>query len=146
MNFEDVKANRQKWIDFLREEGRVKAVNILDNGNEKRCCLGHACFVLGVTRHVERMSNGVAAVYYGKQWNRVRAPDELVELLGLNDNLGRFKDGALTHASRERFSLADINDSTHATPKEIADFIEANYDQVFMDEETYNERYSNDIG
>lgn len=36
MKFKEVKANRQKWIDFLRKKGRKKATGKLDRGDGKR--------------------------------------------------------------------------------------------------------------
>ena len=44
--------NRKKWLDYLREPGRQKTRSKLEDyaNNEARCCLGHACKVLGAVR------------------------------------------------------------------------------------------------
>lgn len=134
ISYEQVKANRKKWIDFLREDGRKKAKGVLDRGNEERCCLGHACYVLGVLRRVE--DEGVT---YGEAGTTSLAPDELLELLGLRNDVGAFK----PEIDEGIVSLAALNDYTNYTPKEIGDFIEKHYDAVFMNEEEYERHYGN---
>jgi hypothetical protein len=145
LNFEEVKANRRKWIDFLREDGRKKAVDALDVGNEERCCLGHACFVLGVEQHVSVSQENSNGIFYGKGWNCGAAPAELIELVGLRSSGGSF--APFTFAVEMNLqslmitSLAELNDKTNYTPKEIGDFIESHYDYVFLNEEEYMEKY-----
>lgn len=145
MRFKEVKANRQKWIDFLREDGRKKSIGYLDRGNGKRSCLGHACYVLDVPKAV--INEGFA---YGAREEELRAPGELVKMLGLRDKHGLFQDkikvkSGLHDFSKEVYTLTGLNDHTSYTPKMIADFIEEHYDSVFLSKREYKERYGTNV-
>lgn len=144
LTFEEVKANRQIWLAFLRKKGRKKATQILDAGDGKRCCLGHACFALNIERRAY-----ATFIVYGASDEPSLAPFEVRRKLGIRSSAGdlekmvditndkRRKNGDL----REVRSLAKLNDETSFTPKMIADFIEEQYDNVFLSEEEYKERY-----
>ena len=51
---EQVDENRQKWLAVLRAPESSKAVGVLESRTDEnsRCCLGHACHALGITRTV----------------------------------------------------------------------------------------------
>lgn len=141
-NFEEVKASRQKWIEFLRKKGRKKSFGYLDQGNGERCCLGHACYVLGVEK--VDIDEGFA---YGAREEELRAPGELLKLLGLRGSYGELSERVMitSHYTddgpRWIGSLAVLNDQTAYSPKMIGDFIEEHYDSVFLNEHEYRERY-----
>lgn len=135
----EVLENRRKWIEYLRAPGRKK----FDGGwladpedGESRCCLGHACVVLGIPgEYVEtiglwRFNSGAAT-----------APYEVNKLLGLHSSNGGLKFGGF--GSLDRFavengftytkpqykgqlnSLASLNDATDITPAAIGDYLES---------------------
>lgn len=93
LSFEEVESNRKKWIDFLREDGRKKAVSALDAGNEERCCLGHGAYVIGVERHrdcgVNEEYSGLFA--YGANCEISEAPEELIRKVGILDSVGSLR-------------------------------------------------------
>lgn len=122
----EILAARQKWIDFLLIKGRRKATGILDEGDGHRCCLGHACYVLGLPRK-PRESRGFS---YDNGESEL-APPMLIESLGLWDaeggtqsiehkiTLARFEDSL--HDSYP--TLAQINDETDASPRQIGEYL-----------------------
>lgn len=120
----EVRANRQKWIDFLNVKGRKKAKSSLDIGDGARCCLGHACYVLGT----EKVREEDGSYTYDGRYDY--APDSVVRMLGLWDETGAigcgdqllkvYKDDLQNHCS-----LAEINDNTSAGPNRIGKYLES---------------------
>lgn len=86
-NFMEVMVNRRNWIDFLKAPERKKAIMRLDAGNEQRCCLGHACHVLG-----EEMFELNIGYSYGDILNNSHAPESVMKALGLKTRVGGFGD------------------------------------------------------
>lgn len=84
---EQIRENRMKWINFLMTKGRKKTKGTLDKGDGKRCCLGHACFILGITKRISTTSN---KIYYGGE--EAFAPSDLVDKVGLWTNDGSTDD------------------------------------------------------
>lgn len=135
---EEIMANRRTWIDFLKEPERQKGFGRLEHvsNSEQRCCLGHACFILGAERslrHEDDMTGNV--VTYNSQ---SLYPDEKIwKALGLKDHSGRIfgpvanlKEASVTFTSSKGLTynfdrLADLNDDTRITPQEIGEFLES---------------------
>lgn len=130
--------NRYKWAHFLMEPERKKAVGGLESmvDLEARCCLGHACAMLGVER-----SNDMSSIRYGHEQTATVAPQEVIDALGLHGASGGFKkiikeadlgfrlSGTATEGNVcGIISLASLNDRTTATPQQIGKFILDNID------------------
>lgn len=105
----EIRANRQRWIDFLMAPEREKARGSLEYADfpEQRCCLGHACAVLGA----ERIAAPGVVEYEGED---AYAPESIVDALGLWDKHGSVRMGteqlSFEPNPRGYNSLADIND------------------------------------
>lgn len=148
----EVATARQQWLNYLKEPGRKKAqqrlVSYVDY--EARCCLGHACEVLGAefTSFDEnsegwddgfRSSDRVNGYKFGKEGvAETRLTPEIAEKLDL-DATGGFREPVklelsdddtiqFEHDVQTSFtihSMASLNDETHFTPYQIAVIIEA---------------------
>jgi len=124
--------NRKKVVEYLQKPSRRKAVGSLDRGDGKRCCLGHMCAVLGVKRVVEG-----SVIYYGEDLEHEYAPDEVIEALGLWDNLGGKLDEPYTRLDTTILQpkydeeeqpitcLAEANDQLHISPQRIGRYLES---------------------
>ena len=113
MKRSEILANREKWVNFLLVKGRKKAIAALDIGEGHRCCLGHACYILGVAKQKVKDSQHYT---YGESFESGFAPSELLSLVGLWDTQGSTEkfyesfesSGVMSHFN----SLADANDSS----------------------------------
>lgn len=147
-------ANRQTWIDFLMKPGRKKAKGFLDIGNGNRCCLGHACIALNIKKVKEAANFDEAKFSFGRQEDTQAAPKELIYLLGLHAEMGEWEvpadesfwdieeDNSIFEnyfakisklklskkkidLLRECNSLADLNDETDFTPRQIGIYLQS---------------------
>lgn len=119
---------RMAWIKFLMTKGRKKAVERLDVGGGARCCLGHACYILGIKGRPILNIPGDVVYGFTYEGNEKAVPQSLVEKLGLWADLGESGDGAflgefLTQTGNQCNSLALINDETDATPYQIGKYL-----------------------
>lgn len=140
----EILANRKQWVNYLTEKRLYKHIGELQKLNGVSCCcLGHGCNLFKIPK--KQIGTELA---FGVDNNIIYAPDELINLVGLHDTLGKFKDyksfyfdkhtrtfhnSDSTGNRQEFFSLAGLNDDTDATPKEIGMFIKAhiNDDLIF---------------
>lgn len=139
--FEDVLKNRRIWIDFLKAPEQTKAFSMLESANGGRCCLGHACYILGERRIVKEDRNGNLGISFGVPSNKTLATDRVMRMLGLRSRSGRWpytmnihrEDGELlvneVHCDDSAMpynSLAALNDCINldATPQEIGAYLE----------------------
>lgn len=107
----EVLANRLKWIDFLEVKSRRKTTGWLDDGNGKRCCLGHACYVLGIEK-TKNEHDGGRFRYAGET---AEAPQELIDMVGLWSTLGSAEANAFLKIRDEEYeSLAAANDGNNS--------------------------------
>lgn len=147
---DEIEANRLKWVKFLDDSKRKKVTGILESAEDRgaRCCLGHGAYCLGLKRkvHVDKTFDGHVfgkTVYFGEEGDQdsEMAPNELVEKLGLWANDGDLPSARVVYDNEkgrvcsimddnEKWddvpsydSLADLNDSTDATPKQIAKYL-----------------------
>jgi hypothetical protein len=109
--------NRRKWIDYLKQPDTKKTQGFLvaEDNHEARCCLGHACHVLGTeydadTRHYED------SFHY--------PPDSVVEALGLWNHSGGREDELDLDLPSGYGSLSRWNDESNVTPQQIAAYLE----------------------
>ena len=114
---------RQKWLDFLRGEGRRKAKGLLEKiaGYDKenpRCCLGHACVALGM----KGVKDNTNMIYDGSS---ALLPLSAQIQLGISSD-GSFKE-CVSVGSATYSSLSTINDCTDLSPADIADVIEEQF-------------------
>ena len=137
---EEVRQNRIKWANFLLNKKRKKATGVLDQGDGARCCLGHGAYCLS---EIKKRKNNDGLWFYGEEMADSVAPKEMVEMLGLWS-----PDGEIRHSSYhfilknlietvdindEDFDfgvttydcLAELNDSSGATPQQIGEFLMA---------------------
>ena len=128
---EEVKLNRQKWLETLRDPKSKKKVGILeDHCNENaRCCLGHACHALGAKKytaeHLGDDGEVEPVITYGGEWTIL--PEAIAEKLCITCN-GEFKDPIRIEGFKGGFdNLTDVNDDTKLTSVEIADVIEEQF-------------------
>ena len=110
---------RKKWLDFLRQPGRKKAKEVLEqySDNEARCCLGHACHYFGVDRVVK---HEVHSVLYCN--NGSCLPDSLQWDLDMTEG-GDFWE-AIDVGDEIIADCIGLNDETDLSMSEIADIIE----------------------
>lgn len=133
----EILENRKKWADYLIEKRLYKVQGWLQkHKGTSCCCLGHACNVFKIPRKV--FGN---VYYFGEDEKSAFAPEKLIELLRLYDCRGSFYIGKgfffdeqtrtfhkcqNKKKNRKYFNaLVDLNDYTHATPREIGMFIKA---------------------
>ena len=108
---------RLRWIDHLLKPDTKKFVGSLENiSNEKeRCCLGHACNVLGAEREVL-----CARVTYDGSLTHL--PRTIKHKLDMHNNLG----GNVIRKpllNLPHYSLSVMNDRTKATPQDIGKYL-----------------------
>jgi hypothetical protein len=122
----DILAARRKWIDFLKLPTTKKAQGeLVDSADlDARCCLGHACHVLGATADHDRYLNEDGERHYHYP------PREIVDQLGLWNNAGggeTFDGGQHKPSlSNGQVSLAYWNDRADepVTQAEIGEWLE----------------------
>ena len=118
MNRDQILENRRKWIDYLKQPTTKKGVDRLSNSRntEERCCLGHACHVIGIP--YDRENNT-----FDSCWSY--PPESLVEALGLWDRAGSCSSWQTYFLPGGKFrSLATWNDDSDVTPQEIGAYLE----------------------
>lgn len=129
-----VNEERQKWINYLRSDDIGKMVNKLEHKyeNNRRCCLGHACHVLGLSRRIASTHNRLLVSYK----SNTRAKDSSVDNLPVEaqlklnlDRRGQFKQCIMITkdvygTDRHICNLQQLNDKTDLTLSQIADIIE----------------------
>ena len=128
---EQIDEYRAKWLAQLRSPEAKKTCSKLEDPEKPnhRCCLGHACYVLGLTRTVEEIQDDIFnydAVYYDNGYSYL--PISACEMLDINPD-GDFKEVINVTMNQKQFckNLAELNDDTELQPAEIADIIEENF-------------------
>lgn len=117
---DEVLAYRVKWIDFLLNPKRKKAVEVLDEGKGHRCCLGHACYALGLHKTKDGSNSG----FFKYNDELEVAPQQLVEMLGLYDTNGGIKPfSSISYSGGNYSSLASWNDDSEVTPQEVGAYL-----------------------
>ena len=116
---EEQAANRKLWIAALRS-GKYEQGKYRLRVNDKFCCLGVACDILGI-----ESSKGHYGTYvYG--FNKSILPSIAANALGIS-NTGKFSNENLSDIS---ICLHHLNDIQNMNFIEIADFIEQNEDKL----------------
>ena len=124
MNRSQILENRKTWIKKLKDPNSKKATERLEDLRvEGLCCLGHGCVALGLKRELLRDNSCV--VLYGEEEEDMCAPSTFVKMVGLWNCVGAAVYGDLVFRGLKFHSLADINDSTDATPQEIGRYLES---------------------
>lgn len=120
----EVRANRQAWIDHLLKPDTKKHTGELEShiNSKARCCLGHACHAL----IPDERGTGVysdTVNYLGESYD---LPGELVVKIGMYSSYG-------DSGSCEAFTmpghpdlrnLTAANDHTSATPQDIGAYLQ----------------------
>lgn len=128
----EVLSNRRKVINFLKVKGRKKAVGSLDNGDGARCCLGHACYILGVEKHplfgtdFFTSKQRIIGYTYGLDKEEGVAPDELIRLVGFWDSNGTIEDKYGAEIMNGHTDLVSVNDDEgkRVSPNRIGAYLE----------------------
>lgn len=107
----DILKNRKIAVAYLQKPSLRKAHGVL-RASRGRCCLGHMCDALGIP---EKNGN------YGADHESVVAPNELIDMLGLNDADGTFAEGGRIKNQRD---LTGLNDGTRTSPQTIGKILE----------------------
>lgn len=114
---------QEKWLQAL-ESGEYQQGQInLRSVDNKFCCLGVGCEVIGLTArltHDDYLYDDKVSV----------APQALIKALNLHDEYGRIPGAKISH---EHSSLTKMNDNGMSF-KDIAAFIRANPELVFKQE------------
>ena len=121
---------QEKWLAALEsgEYEQAKGCLVHHDGIDRFCCLGVACTILGVQRKGVEFLDPESNIGYN-----LTLPPTTTHQLGLYDDDGAFCDG------QEFESLASMNDSGRFNFKQIAAFIRANPEMVFVSEEKTGE-------
>jgi hypothetical protein len=120
---DEILKNRETWIEGLlnpESKGFTGWLENLINSNE-RCCLGHGCHYLGLTRSISNSGR----VLYEKRFSSV-APEKLVELVGLWNDIGATSDEETSlRGYPSLISLIAMNDQTTDTPQCIGKYLQS---------------------
>ena len=130
----------QKWLSVLRHPLAVKQTGELEKhpggagiSSWCRCCLGHLCYALDVPRHTREEPESM--IYYGETDPNKKHdhPDHSDGLLPRTTAkrmditvCGAFVEDIWVRGGKWS-SLADLNDGSNLSPKEIADVIETQW-------------------
>ena len=127
----------EKWMAFLREEGREKAYGMLEDHDspERRCCIGHGCVAVGANRSIEPNEHGNDHVLYeGQSACFATSMCKLFNCSPCVDFKERVKIDAMyvNTENLESFAkndflftdAAQLNDNTTLRPGQIADILE----------------------
>lgn len=124
---------QKEWLRRLRahpeRQGTCRLGKIIDleSGNYKACCLGEAVLLLCELSGEKPETSDMGSLLDN---NGGFYPDEAtVDKLGIRGNRGRLKERAIVKNCL-RYSLSEMNDDNVTWP-EIADYIEANPENVF---------------
>ena len=115
--------NRQKWLAVLRDPESKKTRGVLESCTDPdaRCCLGHACHALGITKTMP-LFPGYILYHSESQYLPMHARRALM----VSRN-GSFKKSIIID-NKELSNIAQVNDMTDLTPQEIADVIEDQFE------------------
>lgn len=124
---EDVLKARETWINFLVAKDRKKAQGYLDKGGGERCCLGHACYILGAPKI--KVTRPTTSATYDYEGDESYPSENVVTALGLWNKYGGTNDNSIAvlkifkNDELNRSSLADVNDETSAGPNRIGKYL-----------------------
>jgi hypothetical protein len=116
---EQQRENRKKWVEALRS-GKYNQGQSSLNVKNRFCCLGVLCEVVGVDK---QRNESTGQTLYGKALNGSICPEEAMCAVGLTSEYGNFDSNN---------SLVKLNDSEGASFKEIADIIESEPNNLFI--------------
>lgn len=123
--------NRINWHTYLQQPEARHWRNSLESIREgnARCCLGHACHVLGVPRRVV-LNGDWKSVYYAEQHGY--APKVTQRLLGLCTEdarvFGNLPEFMVTECGYACTTFAHLNDVKRWTPQKIGELLETMVD------------------
>ena len=118
---------QRKWVEALRSGGYQQATSWLFN-DAGYCCLG-----VGYVAYTGKTPPVVGNLYCGTEADADRLR-ETQNALGLRSEDGKFAE-PVTAAGEARNCLVELNDDAKWSFHEIADFIEAHPEQVFVQPE-----------
>lgn len=126
----------KKWVEALKS-GEYKQIRDFLHTKEGYCCLGVACEIFKDVCNLNKEENSYGIWSYNG--NDCFLPKEVVNLLELNNEEGRFRESLKMKRSNNHryytvYSLSEMNDDGFSF-NEIAKFIEENEDQLFVTQE-----------
>ena len=124
-----INENRDLWLEQLHSPESEKAVSMLEDGEYEnaRCCLGHACYALGIEREVEQLSFGGVLhtrVYYDHDHEVLS--EDVAQMLDITPNgdfinavdIAEYYPDLVLY--NEFLCLSELNDRTELDPQQIA--------------------------
>lgn len=134
---ESIELCRKTWIQYLRKPHIKKHKGFLESRHtrSKRCCLGHACFVLGLKRDtdfdgdVAYWNDNPGSYHPIQRYNNssfTKLPPRASAQLNIDVN-GTFHKPIKLNVhpyDMEYTCLSSVNDNTNLTLPQIADIIE----------------------
>lgn len=135
---EDIQAreNIKKWLAALRSGKYRQGYGHLRK-NDRFCCLGVACDIFQDHLDVRAYNYDTIPYLYKPRkkgngaFSSVVLPENIKNMLKLHTNDGKVLNNLRLSNGDEVDSLADLNDSGHASFNQIADFIEENWNAIF---------------
>lgn len=137
---EQILKNRKLWVAFLKSGLLQKETGILENAkhNERRCCLGHACYLFGAKRVEMKRNQYRTDIIYDQ--NHVLLPTKIARALNIMTN-GSFENpiyvpedrivkrinNCLTASEGYAYNISVINDCTDYSPEEIGEIIKEQF-------------------
>lgn len=124
---------QRAWIDDLKTTTEPQTMSFLwrkrgfsDENKAGFCCLGRICMLEKLS---DETPNRGTAMFCGRESS---LPEEIAAKYKLRDPLGRLKQSIISDKEKHTYTcLADLNDSAGWTFKQIAEYIEANPENVF---------------
>lgn len=130
--------NAKKWVEDLRKHPELQIDNKLANEKlTKFCCLGRACILFNENNPKNQLKITINDLYtrdfasFDDEGSVL--PEKVRVWLGLKNNTGILREELQDGRIRVRNSLAIENDNGK-TFLEIADIIETNEKELFIDE------------
>lgn len=120
------------WVDTLKSGKTRKMKSQMNSKNQSMCCLGVAVKVCGIESLPSRRDEHVFSLVLENE--DLRDFPKTKKALKIHYN-GKFKLSAISPKWRKRIgvwsNLAELNDNTNLSHKEIGEFIDENREAVF---------------
>ena len=118
-----------RWLEALESGKYNQGIGNLKS-NDRYCCLGVACELLGLSQKIE---DGMIYFGYDHSYHSAIMPYTSWKLLGLKDGSGYFEELNIDGNIIKNRTLAFLNDSGW-TFKQIANVIRKNPEVFFVDD------------
>lgn len=130
---EEYEVRLARWLEALRDPKRKQAWSVLNSGSGM-CCLGVACDVSGEGLWTMSEDEEYECLYYRVREEEAfeNLPRDIVNFYGLLDGAGTWTGEKIIEPEATISALTGLNDDLAWTFPQIADFIEANKERLFV--------------